>query len=174
MRPFLWFVLMFFHVCWCFFTLYILICWSGSDCAAFNRCTLLEWRVLYGNTAHAKYGGNMESHGAPLSLIIGQPQPGAAGRAHCFGAQMSGECGTAMDTADWFVQLPWDDLFPTCQRVSRFYQRCICIMSEYMSDRKSDGGDHAKKVVINVMLCCLIMSNQMFRIVQGWTPQTVD
>ena len=116
----------FFHVCSCFFTLYLLICWSGSDWAAFNRCNLLEWRVLYGPTAHAKYGGNMESHGAPLSLIIGQPQPGAAGRAHCSGAQMSGECGTAMDSADWFVQLPWDDLFPTCQRVSRFYQRCIC------------------------------------------------
>lgn len=86
-----------------------LICWSGSDWL--HSIAALYWNeecymVLLHMQKNAKYGGNMESHGAPLSLIIGQPQPGAAGRAHCFGAQMSGECGTAMDSADWFVQLP--------------------------------------------------------------------
>ena len=77
-----------------------------------------------------------ESHRALLSLAIGQPQPGAAGRAHCFGAQMSGECGTTLiglpiETDDFFPWLPsWQ------MRVSRFYQRCMASSSSFSSSSR--------------------------------------
>ena len=55
----------FFDSCSCLFMFFHLICWSGSDWAAFNRCTLLEWRVLYGPTAHAKTCKIWRKHGEP-------------------------------------------------------------------------------------------------------------